>query len=73
MPFDDEIESKCTAIPGFTTAAALAIALSELRLDLAKIDDNEKHDTMASTSTKHKIELFDDIFLNLIDKIQHEA
>lgn len=49
-------------------AASYAIALAELRLDLARAEDN-KH-IHAATGLKRKIDLFEDLFLRCLEQFQ---
>jgi len=51
--------------PDLAMAASLAIALSELRQELAEAEDSE--DTMLVTATKRKVELVEDLLLQRLD------
>ncbi len=65
---DDIVAVASKLWPGlpFDQAAAYALALAELRQDLATAEDN-KH-AHAATGLKRKIDLFEDLFLQALER-----
>jgi hypothetical protein len=65
-----EIAAKLWPSAPVDVAASYALALAELRKDLATAEDN-RH-MHASTGLKRKIDLFEDLMLRCIEEMRHE-
>lgn len=70
-PFDADAEARvdqaARAEPKLGMAASLAIALAELRQDLAEAEDSG--DTMLATTAKRKVELVEDLMLKAFESL----
>lgn len=69
-PYDDALEARLGASKALEGLAALAIALAEIRQELAWSE--EAGDMRAATAGKRKVELLEDLFFRDVESIQHD-